>query len=62
MIKENSYSINSVNNGFIVNQTTETETTEGDTFSNSYNSETYVFTSWDDVLKFLKDNGETKAV
>jgi len=53
---ENTYSINTVSNGFIVNKTTETETQNEDTFSNSYSSETYVFTSWDDVLKFLKEN------
>lgn len=57
-LTETSIQITPAANGYIVNKATSTEAGEGDTFNVSYDTETYVFTDWDEAMVWLNANGK----
>ena len=52
------YNIQRCENGFIVNKSTSTEDTNGESFSSTYETQTFVFQKWADVLDWLKSAEE----
>ena len=52
------YNIQRCENGFIVNKSTSTENTDNDSFSSTYETATYVFPKWAEVLEWLKNAEE----
>lgn len=55
------FNISNAENGYIVNRTMDVETEKDNSFSSTYTSETFVFSTWDEVLGWLKNANEVKA-
>ena len=58
MNKYYSYNVRCVSNGFTVEANYKVD--KPDEYMSRYQSDTYIYNSWDDVVEFLKNNTPTK--
>lgn len=49
-----SYNVRAVNNGFTVEANYKTDSKDKDEMFSRYQSDTYIFTKWEEVVDFLK--------